>query len=284
MIMLVITATFTSCQKEVDSNILKQLAEDSTYLVKAVSLDTTFPSGQDTAFISNFFYDSKKRLSGYDFTEVGAGGIRYRYDYKLYYSGNDTLPFKISSIYNGSPDSTVTYLFYSGAFITRDSAVDYLAGVPDVVTRKYFTSLGGDRYLLKQYDYDLSSGASTLDDSTIYKRTISGGNATALTDSTWGSFGTYYYMSRIQTVYDNKNSPFNKFPIWYLGYYEHLVAEVSLTGLNNMTSYSYTSDFGPPFSESYTIAYTYNADNYPVVARLTGNSDVNKAVYIYTKL
>jgi len=281
---LISAAFFTSCQKEVDSNILNQFTEDSTYLTKEVSLDTTLPAGQDTAFIADYFYDSKKRLSGYDFTEIGSGGARFRYDYKLYYNGNDTLPVRISSIYNGGPDSMVTYLFYTGGFISRDSAFTYQSGIPGVITKKYYTGLGGDRYLLKQYDHDPGSGLTTLEDSTIYKRTVSGGNVTFYSDSTWSGMGTYYYMSRIQAAYDNKNSPYNKFPVWYFGYYEHLVSEVSLTGLNNMISYSYTSDYGPPFAESYTIAYTYNPDNYPLVARLTGNSDVNKAVYFYTKL
>lgn len=282
VMLLIITATITSCQKEVDSNILKQLAEDSTYLVKEVSFDTTLPAGQDTAFISNYFYDSQKRLSGYDFTEIG-GNLRFKFTYKLYYNGNDTLPYRIYRNDNNSPDSSVIYLFYSGGFIVKDSSVLYVAGIPDVITRSFLSSLGGNRYLFKQEELFSSGGGWFPSDSVIYTRTLSGGNVTASVDSTWNG-STYYYMTSEQKAYDNKNSPYNKFPIWYLGYFEHLVGEVSLTGINNMTSYSYISDSGPPFSDSYTIAYTYNADNYPVVARLSGNNDVNKAVYFYTKL
>lgn len=278
----IISFAFPSCQREIDSPFNPQNT-DTSFLTRAVSLDTTQPTGQDTAFIINFRYDALKRLQSYDFTEIGGGGTRYTTQYTFYYkTTTDTVPFKMLENYN--PDSMVTYLFYSGGFIIRDSSVNYTGGTIDRYSEKFFSSLGGNRFLMKQYDLYPGVGPRALTDSTIYYRTLVQGNLTAANDSTWDGSGFYRERTTEQIVYDNKNGFTRKFDCWYLGHYNNLIYELWPGGLNNAISYSFSSDFFPPSASSYTLTHQYNAADYPVVSRLSGNPDVNKQLFTYTRL
>lgn len=87
---------------------------------------------------------------------------------KLKYNGNDTLPYKMSNTYSSSTDSNVIYYNYSGGFIIKDSTIYYESGVPEMSNKRFYTSVGNNRFLLLGYNSYLSLGITDLSDSTIY--------------------------------------------------------------------------------------------------------------------
>lgn len=272
-------SVFVSCQKEVDGTVPEEISYDSTYLVKTVSLDTTMPSGQDTAIIFEYFYDTQKRLTQYTLTEVSPSGMRDFYWSKLKYNGNDTLPYKMSNTYSSSTDSNVIYYNYSGGFIIKDSTIYYRSGVPEMSNKRFYTSVGNNRFLLLGYNSYLSLGITDLSDSTIYIRTIVGRNIATSVDTFFDG-----HTKKVVRTFDDKKNPFAKIPVWYNGYYTHLLDDETISGVNNITVYSFNTDIPLGTNFTFSISYIYNSDGYPVIARLSGNPDVNKVLYFYTKM
>src|SRR5450432_4218314 len=127
-ISLVITAfLFSSCQREVDGQLGNGTingvnTNDSIYLVKYIELDTTYASGSDTIQTGQFYYDGTKRLlhsavrgDGIDPLQATSAEDEYRF-----YSGSDTLPYKIVLIsYDPSSghSADTSFLFYNSNLI-----------------------------------------------------------------------------------------------------------------------------------------------------------------------
>jgi hypothetical protein len=109
---------FLSCQKEVDETIIESVNNDTTWITKLVSLDTTQPSGQDTGMVANYRYDAAKRLYTYDFTEFDLNNIQYTADYKFHYRNNtDTLPYMLTGSFRYNTDTDTTFFFYQQRFL-----------------------------------------------------------------------------------------------------------------------------------------------------------------------
>ncbi len=278
------TVLLFSCQREIEAppnqdNVL----EDSTYIVKTISLDTTKPIGQDTVIIVDYSYDAQRRLKKHTLREVGLVSSAFVYtDY--FYNGVDTTPYK-SITTNGSPtDSSICYYTYTNGFIVKDSLINYSLGGINFATIRFFSAIGSTKYLIKRYEYQPIISQTVYLDSTIYKRTLVNSNIVSSVDSVWASVGPYLNFESQNATYDTKMSPFNKLNVWYLGYHQPLFYDYYLSGNNNTISYSYITDlpFTPPVN--YAISYTYNANNYPVKAILSGSPDVNKVLFFYTQL
>ena len=245
IVMIAVCLFISSCQKEVDGSILTTPQTDSTRLSKLVALDTTMTPGADTTAISNFRYDSQKRLISKDFTEI-SGPTRYTYYYDFSYNNNDTLPFKVSERHNFNNYTSVTFFYYSNGFIIRDSTAEFLSSMLDKIYTGYYTALGGTLYLDKQYVFDPSISLLYLQDSIIYKRTMTGNNLTAGVDSVWDGTGFFRGANSFQAVYDNKISPQRKFNLLYNGNYWNYNGELNIDiGINNVVSGSFNNEIFP---------------------------------------
>ena len=287
LIFISLVAGFTSCQKEIDWKLTNKTQNDSTAISKLFALDTTLTSGQDTVFKLNFIYDGQKRKVGEDFTEIdNSTGTRYITYYRYSYNNSDTLPYRLSAKYNNSTDSDFSYFSYNGNFIVKDSGVRYTGGVVSDIHIKYYSSLGGNRFMQRWINFDPIFGTSSLVDSTIYTRTVNNNNLISGLDSSWISFSPSVLNSvnSSQFSFDNKTNPFAKLTIWYLGYFDNLDDLVPTDiGTNNLLNARYDGLFPSSFTNISTFSYTYNNAGYPIIARSSG-TDGNKAFYFYTQL
>jgi len=283
-----LAVSFSSCQKEADGS-YDPVADDTTYLAKEIVLDTTRPVGLDTAFLASFYYDGSKRVSGYDFMELAGGTTRYTEYKKFHYTAlSDTLPSMVSSNFNYTADTKNTYLFYLNGFVIKDSTVDYTGTTVNNIAVRLFKSIGNNKYVMEQYGYfPVPGGSSYITDSVVYTHTLSNGNIVAMLQNSYlpGS-GTLHETTQIQQTFDTKNGAYKRFRGWYLGYYENLIYESGGLGLNNPITYTYayTSTSSGSLNENETIVYEYNAADYPVIMRITGNNDANKAILSYIRL
>jgi hypothetical protein len=284
---MILLICFSSCQKEIDWKLTNKTQTDSTAISRLFILDTTLTSGQDTLFKLDLFYDGQKRKSGEDFTEIdNTTGTRYITYYRYSYNNSDTLPYRLSAKYNNSTDSDFSYFSYNGNFIVKDSTVRYIAGVVSSIQIKYFSSLGGNRFMQRWIDFDLILGTSSLVDSTIYTRTVSNNNLISGLDSSWISFSpsVLNFVNSSRFSYDNKTNPFAKLTIWYLGYFDNLDDLVPTDiGMNNLLNARYDGLYPSSYTNINTFSYTYNNAGYPIIARSSG-TDGNKTFYFYTHL
>ncbi|MBL0357872.1 MAG: hypothetical protein IPP72_13735 [Chitinophagaceae bacterium] len=92
---LILLASFSSCQKNVVDDFPNGFQNDSSYLKKVISFDTTRPAGLDTGIVHEYFYDNLKIVIKPLFTEYGVGGVQYTHTSRFYYLNVDTLPFKM---------------------------------------------------------------------------------------------------------------------------------------------------------------------------------------------
>lgn len=279
-----------SCQKEITADVLDELGNDSTYIKKVISLDSTKPAGLDTGFTAEYFYDSQKRLIRETETEYGPGAFRLMYIDQYQYAGTDTLPYRIVSTNNQTADSSIIFVTYNNGFIEKDSVINFTGGIAEPFQIRYFSTTGSSGYLLKTYHFDYLTGLPVLTDSITYTRQISDGNCVNGTDKYWDIFsGTLTGTITYQNTFDNKKNPFLKLHRWSLGYYENDILVLNYYGQNNVTNYSYTPNPlnfpGSGGQRNMSLAHTYRADNYPAETRVVaGTVDFNKILYQYIKL
>ena len=279
---------FSSCQREVDGILPDDLQNDSTNLSRIIVLDTNLVTGKDTLFKINFIYDSQKRKIGEDFISIdNSSGTRDIFYYRYFYNNSDTVPFRASEKYSFSTDSLVSFFTYSNGFIIKDSSVDFVSGTVSSIRKSIFLSLAGNRFLRKETDYDPSTGASQLVDSTIYTRTVNGGNVLNGSDSSWlglVSPPTLLQVRSFQIMFDNKPNPLSKLDLFYWGYYDTFDNQIYLIkGGNNMISLREDVTFPSAFTEISSYNYSYNSFGYPSILRTNG-LDGNKAIFLHTKL
>ncbi len=279
-----------SCQKEITADALEDIGNDSTYIKKVISLDSTKPPGLDTGFTAEYFYDAQKRLIRETETEYGPGTARYIYTDQYKYAGTDTLPNRIISTNNQTADSAIIFLTYHNGFIVKDSIINYTGGIAEPFQIRYFSTNGSSGYLLKTYHFDYITGLPVLTDSITYTRQISDGNCINGTDKYWDkNSGTLIGTISYQNIFDNKKNPFLKLHRWALAYYENDILVLNYYGKNNVTSYSYIPNPvnfpGSGGLRNMSLAHTYRADDYPSETRVVaGVVDFNKILYQYIKL
>ena len=283
-----ILSVIISCQKEIDGELPERTTSDSTDLASIIALDTTQVSGQDTFYKIVYSYDAQKRKALEVFTEYDNPTMTADvWIYRYFYHNNDTLPYKVTERYQGSADSISFYLTYSNGFVIKDSTMNHSFPYSFVA---YFSELPGGRYLKKVVNYDLVNNITTVQDSTIYTRSIVNGNRVSGLDSTWITpVGPPLLMDAVSTqfAFDNKPNPFERITIRYLGNYDNFEAETYVYtsysyGKNNLISVQSTRQHPPGPPEGGTYSYTYLDNGYPSVMRLNG--DWNKVLFFYTRL
>ncbi len=288
LLLLSILTGIVSCQKEIDGELPERTTSDSTDLARVIALDTTQVAPRDTFYKIEYSYDAQKRKALEVFTEYDNPTMTADvWIYRYYYQNNDTLPYKVTERYQGSADSISFYLTYTNGFITKDSTMNHSFPYSFVL---YFSELPGSRYLKKVVNYDLVNNITTVQDSTIYTRSVVNGNRVSGLDSTWATpVGTPLLMNATSTqfAFDSKPNPFHRMTIWYLGHYNNFEAEtygyISYSyGKNNRISLQSTRHHPPSLPEVYNYSYTYLANGYPSVIRFDG--DWNKVLLFYTRL
>jgi hypothetical protein len=278
------------CQKEVTQDMIDDFSNDSTYIRKVISLDSTKPAGLDTGFTAEYFYDAQKRLIRETETEYGPGVLRYIYTDQYLYQGADTLPNRILYTDNQTSDSTYVFLTYNNGFIVKDSSVIHTGGQATPLELRYFSPNGSNGYLLRIYHFDYITGLPVLSDSITYTRQIVDGNCITGSDKHWdANTGSLRGTVSYQNTFDDKKNPFLKIHLWPLGYYENDILQLNYFGKNNVTAFSQTPNPagfpGSPGQRNMTFQHSYGTDNYPVVTRvMTGVLDFNKLLYQYIKM
>ena len=271
---------FISCQKEIGWESENIIQEDSVFIKKIISFDTSLPAGLDTGIIYQYEYDQQKRVVELEVTEFDLP-TKYEMYHRLFYNGNDTLPYKYVTTMNFSTDSVITFLTYSNGFVVKDSSAVYDNHVLTSKNTHFVTSLGGSRYQLLSYSDQTLFPGNQLIDSITFSRNVVGGNVISGLDTVWeAGVGLPLETVRYQNVFDDKKNPFSNLPVWYAGYYKNVIMETVSEGTNNALSYQVITD--PGITETSNVSYTYDTNGFPLVARADG--DLNKAIYIYVVL
>ena len=279
---------FASCQREVDFDLPPDpnpAVNDSTLLWKYIELDTTFPTGSDTLYKTVFFYDNRKRVTGYndyDFTIPGSTGIGIR---KYFYNGNDTIPYK--TIYNYQETNYIVadtiYYFYNNGLVSSDSGIHYrnsFAGGNNFeelfLKIRSFTNTGNNT-IIDEKVMDYLPVILTCQSTITAVKTYANGNIIAEQNSSTGCVTGVWSN---QFTYDNKINPLYKTDIHYsicIEQDESFGAQKnnptqSISSLNNNNPVQYI--------------YTYRSDNYPVIVRvndIANPSNNFKGLFFYTQ-
>lgn len=285
-------AVFSSCQPDLDfTNPPSSPGNDSTYLKMVVLFDTSFPSGLDTQTKYTFQYDAQKRVQLIKVFEYDPGTVGYQYESfeRRYYTGNDTLPYKVVLYYDmlTEPVPDTIFLTYQNGLVVRDSTV-WRSGIYAGTSVLSFTSIASNRLLtIRRTRY--STGVEEVD-SVISVQNRQNGNLVGGIDSVWMANSPGESVLAYQYEFDNHPDPLARLvlPFSYQNY-EYQLSPLSLLPViknrNNQTKETsvYTIN-GNTFDYEYGYSYQYRADGYPVVVRDGDLADHFKGIYIYTKL
>jgi len=285
--LLLIIISVSSCQKELDidpNNPPPPVStNDSIYLSKFIALDTTLPSGQDTLYIMEFFYDNNKRLT----RSTGAENDPPAFDAwedKYFYTGNDTLPYMVieNSTYQGSPYIVDTVLYtYTNGIVSRDTSNSYFVnnGARFDQSGFRYTKSGNSVAIKGTYTFyvygpppDVTQYSGTA--SLVY----SGENIIQQT-TTPGTLA-YDYM---QATYDNEVNPLYRFDVHYplLG-----AGRINFDAQKNNEVSSDLGDSPTSLYWKYRTSYVYRLDGYPLISRTIDLLDPGhheKGLFFYTK-
>ncbi len=304
----VFAISFSSCEKELSTengnsptgNSGFTSSSDSNYLSKITFIDRQ--TGVSDTGVRTFTYDNLKRVTSMDtrWTNHISASADLTNDFvNYYYTGTDTLPFKVRYIRSEGMDidSTFRYLSYNSAGkLLRDSAMDYDHSSGGYIITKITGGLsyasnmiyGNTRSLIL---YDLNN----LADSYTIKDTLTlstAGNVTErreLVESDNISVPTDFYLHTL--TYNNKPSPYvrvnvnNIFPVLQRQYdlsFEQMGSK------NNRSSvkeefFSNGVSYGVYFSDI-SNGYTYRSDGMPVQLLESDpvSTDFSKAIFEYT--
>lgn len=275
---------FTSCQKEIDTNILATPQNDSIYLDKAIGMDTTLPAGTDTTDKIFFTYDNSKRVK--TMTQLYGTGFTVSSTFDFLYNGNDSLPWKLidREIFSGVYDQTDTvYYSYFNAVVSRDSTIswDNISGLNvGAIVTSYTVAGNTVNRTVKQYDFVGGNYVLISTDPGTVNVTSSSGNI--LTQNLVSGSNTF---QSVQASYDTKPNPISRTlkirypefdtPLW-LGW---------AVQNNNPVQVQYQEVGSPVQTEMYS--YLYRSDGYPLrftFSSTAGNSLANKIFFFYKSL
>lgn len=278
-----------SCQQEPDDVILSPSpsgVDDSTFLAAVVELDTTYPLGLDTSGISYFLYDSQKRLVQVRrlYYEPGAvGGTLDSYE-KRFYTGNDTLPYKLAHYMEDAPTNDeidTVFLTYQNGVIIKDSVLFYEGSQLSSTVIHRFKVLSGSRVSVTAHRR--IPGQPDFYDSVISHQTWINGNLAAQKDTT---FASPYWGFNFSYQYDNNPNPLLRFALTYpmtnymhnIGDYSDFFARLSI---NNETGWS--EEYTGGQLNHVELSYQYRADGYPLILRDKALGEPYKLLFIYQK-
>lgn len=272
------------CQKMIiaeDQNSITTNTTDSLYLTRSFGFETVGLSNQlDTFSRAIYIYDNLKRLVKLVDTigNSSAGSNLSVITYQYFYTGNDTLAYKLSENNSGMLSSTF-YFYNLNGWLIKDSSGNEVSNYTYTNNFIYGTktiSIAGFTF-------------STKDTSVLDVR----GNVVETRSRTYYPVGSGFGDSYTKTVnsYDNFKCPSASrmfYPVLSGSKKNNLVKYV-MTTLDLMTNITNIE------SEDYSNGMTYNTNGYPTVSRdttpifLPGNPNnplpyEHKFLYFYTAL
>jgi hypothetical protein len=285
-ILLVATAFFTSCQREVDASLLNNTASgDSSYLSKFFYIDTTLPSGSDTLTRGYFTYDNQKRLTSLKFYYsplVNSSDDSAFYSFR--YNGTDSLPSIIVEMeygFNGpgSYNRDSSFLFYSSNIVKKDSAIfrQFPGGDPEIDVADFSISGNQVKYYQISSSYPGYPYSYYTVDSAIYLVNTSSGNIT-YQKSVGGGIAL---IDDFQVSYDTNSNPYGKIIKFRYPCIENFAFSGPDFQTNNIVHYQEADNSGTTTFDE-LIYYIYNSHGLPVSR--TSNVERGKNIYIYSAL
>jgi hypothetical protein len=282
--LILLTIVFISCEKEISTEPPappgngnnNPPANDSTLLLKYIEVDTTLPAGSDTIFQDIYSYDNKRRLIHYY-----ANVFSTEQEADLFYSGNDTLPYKVISVWTNSSDiyhDTVFY-FYSNGLVTKDSTIEYNGATnqfSQAIARVYTPE--GDNAQFEYRHYSLPHAPPDEEKRLTFLITRQNGNIRVQDDTS--AVVQFSYAAHEEVKYDDKTNPFYQaFPMHYQ------VLSGSFSGQKNNPVEDITWD-DPSQPTRLTYSYTYRADGRPLLVKVFDQAlggEYVKGIFLYTK-
>ena len=273
---------FSSCQREIDVSPARITnINDSIYIKQVVALDTTLPAGSDTLTRATFSYDADKRvtmLAEYNY----AWGPQFTEVTKYFYSGSDTLPYKLVVSYSDFVNdyNDTIFLFYRGENVSKDSTISYdiTNNTFFVTVVKVFTPDGNNTFIQSRIYNNPPPSPPGLQWSGMIMQSRVNGNITLQDDTTTFSV---VYTDRLhhRISYDNKTNPIYRTQVHYpiISGYNHQQ--------KNNTTEQRSWDIAGQFEDHLRYDYIYRSDGYPLSVTITEvNNPSNKwkAVYFYT--
>jgi hypothetical protein len=279
---------FSSCQKEISSQPNPTTdpgsgtTVDSTILWKYIELDTTHPAGSDTATIYTYKYDSQKRLEAVTVRDSSYYG-GYIYDtVKYYYTGADTLSYKITRM-EVEPYASYTdtgFYSYSNGIVVYDSTytTQYFPLTDTLEGGVTQYTISGNNVLISGRHFQASPLPAGFSNGTIFK-TYMNGNIVTQTDTTTSHNLTDY--PDVQLNYDNHPNPFYKIDLHYPIYDDGLFSRSAQK--NNFIEEIGGASASNLFNHI-KYSYTYRPDGYPVKVRkidMLFPTDSRVGIFIY---
>lgn len=283
-LLLIAIVYFSSCQQEINPNILQTPQNDSIYLDKTFGIDTTLPAGADTTDKAFFTYDNSKRLS--KLIQLYGTGFNVSTTFDFLYNGNDSLPWKMidRDIFPGVYDEADTiYFFYSNAVVSKDSTItwDNMAGM-NTGARVTTYLVSGNTVNRTDKHYDFIGGNYVLNNTSQVTINVTSSSGNILTQTLVSGSNTF---QSVQASYDNKPNPFSRalkvrYPEFDTYYWLGWLAQH-----NNPAQVQYQEVGLPAETEVYN--YVYRSDGYPLrftIATTAGNNSANKVLFFYRSL
>lgn len=296
---ILIALVVVSCQRQPDSSLPPNSntgnnnngnnnnppSSDSTVLWKYIEIDTTLASGSDTVDKTIFFYDDMKRLDHYYAYDFSVPGDFDTTIVSYYYQNNDTLPYKITSIYHETDlDLDTDYYAYNNGIVAWDSSLHHttwiLYGSPvekETAIVRTYQDHGNTTTVSEAVYYILPAGSPCHSTYEVSKTYVSGNIA----GEQYVNPGCLGGSISSQWQYDNKVNPFYlidlHYPVHKTFYGNGLTSQK-----NNATQEISSSNNNVPVN----FIYTYRSDNYPLIVRTVDptNPSYNlKGLFFYTK-
>ena len=298
----ILCISLSACQKDflAEDNNPPGIVAHSNYLDKIFFIDST-GTVKDTSSYYSYEYDNAKRVIKLNYFMHSSGSYVLLENYRYFYNGNDTLPFKRvfyffeNAIDYANPaltDTTITFYFYNNSGKNlRDS----------ILTVQHYT-LGGAvdfEYWkeINQYQYGTNgiynlNTKTTINSSYPFSTDPQLSLDTAYTDSRGNILSYKKYLVYNNTsipdrtasfTYDNNLSPFAKlsnlrtlfmFPIGETFF------EIMQSHNNRLKAYEEDVFSGTVlFDEDLTGKYTFNANRYP---HRNVQQDGNPGIFLIT--
>lgn len=275
----------SSCQKEASFTTTRAAgSNDSIYLEKVVELDTTLPTGLDTIFKTEFFYDGSKRILRLFETDfINNLSQKIFTEKKYYYNGADTLPFKTTEIVTDGPVVYYDTSFYTyrNGYVSRDSVILYRQnnlGLLATSTQAYSPRGTNVMVHIRFVDYNAGLPPQVFVDSGNVLISFSGENIASQSGPA-GIVNEEFY----QNTYDNKINPLYRVDIRYpvYGGYNGAIGSQPNNPLTEKIGASPGS-----LINHYVSNYSYRSDGLPLIKRTTDLLDpsfASKLFYFYTR-
>jgi len=293
-------ACLFSCQKEAGfgDDDFPLGNSDSNYLDKVLDVEIQ-GSTIDTVAIAQYDYDASKRVTTITYSNESSTGPGYDISEiaKYYYTGVDTIPYKLLFVHYNSTainDTTITYFTFSGTQRIADSSLDYIHNTSGTIYDKLAKTITTYEYVPGKI-YVKSAYTMVEDNSPLPQLGLIASNSdTAILDAS-GNLTSYrswddaspFLLRYSNFTYDNHPNPFaslsNFKAIPLLPHGETFIEEMQAK--NNRLLAREEDAMGTIYENDLTGKYTYKTNGYPIEI----NDDespglIYRTVFIYKNL